>query len=78
MTLKFAGGWLVVSLVFAAVLVAGAVALGIALIAAPVVLFAGYLLAGQRRSRGTTKVRREGPSVYEGEFRVLDEKPLER
>ncbi len=75
MTLKHAGWWLVVSLALAAVVVAGAVALGLALIAAPVVLLAGYLLAGQRRSRRATGLRREGPSVYEGEFRVLDEEP---
>ena len=78
MTLKHVAWWLVVSLAFAAVLVVGAVALGLALIVTPVVLFAGYLLAGQRRSPGRTEARHEGPSVYEGEFRVLDEKPLER
>ena len=66
--------WLVVALGFAAVLVVGAVALGLALIAAPVVLLAGYLLAGQRRSRAESEMRRERPSVYEGEFRVIDER----
>lgn len=73
MKLKHAAWWLVVSLALAAVLVAGAVALGLALIAAPVVLLVGYLLASRR-----TTGRQEGPSVYEGEFRVLDETPVGR
>ena len=66
--------WLVVTLGLAAVLVVGAVALGLALIVTPVLLFAGYFLAGQRRPRRTAEPRREGPSVYEGEFRVIDER----
>ena len=73
MTLKHVAWSVVVLLAFAAVLVVGAVALGLALIATPVLLLAGYLLAGQRRSRGRSEARREGPSVYEGEFRVIDE-----
>lgn len=75
MTLKHVAWSVVVLLAFAAVLVVGAVALGLALIVTPVLLLAGYFLAGQRRSRGTPQARREGPSVYEGEFRVLDERP---
>lgn len=75
MTLKHVAWSVVVLLAFAAVLVVGAVALGLALIVTPVLLFAGYFLAGQRRSRGRSGARREGPSVYEGEFRVLDESP---
>jgi hypothetical protein len=76
--MKKAALWLVVCLVFAGVLVVGAVALGFALIAGPVVLLAGYLLAGRRAIRPASEARRQAPSVYEGEFRVLDETPVER
>ena len=76
--MKNAAFWLVVCLAFAAVLVLGAVALGLALVAGPIVLLAGYLLAGRRAMRPATPVRREVPSVYEGEFGVLDETPMER
>ncbi len=77
MTLKQVAWSVVVLLAFAAVLVVGAVALGLALIVTPVVLLAGYILTAQRRSPGRSEAR-EGPSVYEGEFRVLDERPLQR
>ena len=73
MTLKHVAWSVVVLLAFAAVLVVGAVALALALIVTPVLLLAGYLVAGQRRARPKAP-RREGPSVYEGEFRVIDER----
>ena len=65
--------WLSVGVVFAAVLALGALVLGLALVAAPVVLLAGYLVARARNARPREKARPAGPSVYEGEFRVLDE-----
>lgn len=49
----------------------------LALLAAPVLLLAGTLLGGKRVARPARPRRDEDRAVYEGEFRVLDEKPLD-
>lgn len=69
--MRYVAFWLLVCLASAAVVVLGAVFLGLALLVTPIALFAGYLLArpGQKRAEA-------GPSVYEGEFRVLEETPV--
>ena len=53
------------------------IVLVLALLAAPVLLLAGYLVRGKRVARPARPRREEGRAVYEGEFRVLDEKPLD-
>lgn len=65
--------WLSVGVVFAAVLAFGALVLGLALVAAPVLLLAARLLGVRSKRRTATSVRSTRGSVYEGEFRVLDE-----
>ncbi len=61
--------WVPVWLVFAGALALGAMTLVLALVAVPAILLAHHLLT---RWRPTPPTRR-GPSVYEGEFRVLEE-----
>lgn len=53
------------------------IVLVLALLAAPVLLLAGYLLRGKRVARPARPRPGEDPAVYEGEFRVLDEKPVD-
>lgn len=52
-------------------------ALVLALLAVPVLLLAGYLLGAKRVARPARPRPDEDRAVYEGEFRVLDEKPLD-
>jgi hypothetical protein len=66
--------WLLALVALAGVLLLAALALGLALLAAPVLLLAGYLLLGKRGARPARPRRNEGRAVYEGEFRVLDER----
>jgi hypothetical protein len=75
MTFRSVALWLFLSIIFVGVLVLGAIVLGLALLAVPVLLLAGTLVGGKR---GPARPRPgEDPAVYEGEFRVLDEKPLD-
>ena len=63
---------LVAGLVLAAALVAGVLALGFVLIVAPIVLLAVGWVA-RSKLRRYERERRPATTVYEGEFRVLEE-----
>lgn len=73
--MRAAAGWLLAGLVFSAVIALGVLTVGLALLAAPMVLLAARLLARVRPSRSR---RAAAGAVYEGEFRVLDETVEER
>lgn len=73
--MRAAAGWLLAGLGFSAVIALAVLTVGLALLAAPMVLLAARLLA---RARPSPRRRAAGGAVYEGEFRVLDETVEER
>ena len=73
--MRYAAAGLLASVLFLAVLALGAVAIGLALLLAPLILVAARLFG---RSRRAPRRRPSPGAVYEGEFRVLDETVEER
>lgn len=73
--MRYAAAGLLASVLFLAVLALGAIAIGLALLLAPVILIAARLIG---RSRRAPRPRSSRGAVYEGEFRVLDETVEER
>jgi len=67
------GLWLVAGLILTVALILGVLALGVVLIVAPIVLLAlGW--AARRKLRRYERERAPDATVYEGEFRVLEER----
>ena len=64
--------WLVAGLILAAALILGVLAVGFVLIVAPIVLLAVGWIA-RSKLRRYERERRPATTVYEGEFRVLEE-----
>ena len=73
--MRYAAAGLLASLFFLAVFALGAIAIGLALLLAPVILVAARRVG---RSRRAPRRRSSPGEVYEGEFRVLDETVEER
>lgn len=65
--------WLVAGLILTAALVLGVLAIGAVLIVAPIVLLVLGWVARQKLRR-YERERAAEPTVYEGEFRVLEER----
>ncbi|HEX7054483.1 MAG TPA: hypothetical protein VF211_11185 [Burkholderiales bacterium] len=65
--------WFAIALALTAALILGALALGFVLIVAPIVLLvAGWLV--RRKLAQHARERPAGATVYEGEYRVLEER----
>ncbi len=72
-TLATVALWLFAAVTLTAAVILGVLALGFVLLVAPVVLLAlGWLARGKLRRY--ERERRAEPTVYEGEFRVLEER----